>query len=192
MVKQGKIIVLDGLDGCGKSTQFAALGKLLTEQGETVKPISFPMYDKPSAALVKMYLRGDFSDTPDGVNAYAASSFYAEKNLHQRGFTGTVFAAQRVNFSSVDAQAHMLIGDKTVWIDLGDVFHAQDIPILLRAAAWGHAFSCGHCITLFLFYKETISGMRSSDRIPQEAFTQRLFTERPFLRSSQNRQDPYS
>ena len=50
MVKQGKIIVLDGLDGCGKSTQFAALGKLLTEQGETVKPISFPMYDKPSAA----------------------------------------------------------------------------------------------------------------------------------------------
>ena len=23
MVKQGKIIVLDGLDGCGKSTQFA-------------------------------------------------------------------------------------------------------------------------------------------------------------------------
>ena len=77
MVKQGKIIVLDGLDGCGKSTQFAALGKLLTEQGETVKPISFPMYDKPSAALVKMYLRGDFSDTPDGVNAYAASSFYA-------------------------------------------------------------------------------------------------------------------
>ena len=77
MVKQGKIIVLDGLDGCGKSTQFAALGKLLTEQGETVKPISFPMYDKPSAALVKMYLRGDFSDTPDGVNAYAASSLTA-------------------------------------------------------------------------------------------------------------------
>ena len=118
--------------------------------------------------------------------------FLAEKNLHQRGFTGTVFAAQRVNFSSVDAQAHMLISDKTVGIDLGDVFHAQDIPSLLRAAAWGHAFSCGHCITLFLFYKETISGMRSSDRIPQETFTQRLFTERPFLRSSQNRQDPYS
>lgn len=37
MVKQGKIIVLDGLDGCGKSTQFETLGKLLTEQGKTVK-----------------------------------------------------------------------------------------------------------------------------------------------------------
>ena len=28
MVKQGKIIVLDGLDGCGKSTQFEALTRL--------------------------------------------------------------------------------------------------------------------------------------------------------------------
>ncbi|MGN1404322.1 MAG: dTMP kinase [Ruminococcus sp.] len=74
---EGKIIVLDGLDGCGKSTQFEALQQLLREHGKAVKPISFPMYDKPSAALVKMYLHGDFSDTPGGVNAYAASSFYA-------------------------------------------------------------------------------------------------------------------
>ena len=74
---KGKLIVLDGLDGCGKSTQFQELQQLLRSEGKPVKAISFPMYDKPSAALVKMYLRGDFSDTPDGVNAYAASSFYA-------------------------------------------------------------------------------------------------------------------
>lgn len=74
---EGKIIVLDGLDGCGKSTQFEALQQLLRKHGKTVKPISFPMYDKPSATLVKMYLHGEFSDTPGGVNAYAASSFYA-------------------------------------------------------------------------------------------------------------------
>lgn len=73
----GKIIVLDGLDGCGKSTQFEVLQQSLRDQGRTVKPISFPMYDKPSATLVKMYLHGDFSDSPGGVNAYAASSFYA-------------------------------------------------------------------------------------------------------------------
>lgn len=74
---KGKIIVLDGLDGCGKSTQLEQLQQVLRANGRIVKPISFPMYDKPSATLVKMYLRGDFSDTPDGVNAYAASSFYA-------------------------------------------------------------------------------------------------------------------
>lgn len=76
-MSNGKIIVLDGLDGCGKSTQFEALQQVLREQGKTVKAISFPMYEKPSATLVKMYLNGDFSSTPGGVNAYAASSFYA-------------------------------------------------------------------------------------------------------------------
>ena len=66
-------IVLDGLDGCGKSTQF---NRLLSAHPE-LYGISFPEYDKPSATLVKMYLGGEFSDSPDGVNAYAASTFYA-------------------------------------------------------------------------------------------------------------------
>lgn len=73
----GKLIVLDGIDGCGKTTQFELLSKKLSEMNVPVRPVSFPEYDKPSAALVKMYLSGDFSKVPDGVNAYAASSFYA-------------------------------------------------------------------------------------------------------------------
>ena len=73
----GKIIVLDGLDGCGKTTQFELLRDKLIEMNVPMQAVSFPEYDKPSAALVKMYLGGDFADSPDGVNAYAASSFYA-------------------------------------------------------------------------------------------------------------------
>ena len=74
---KGKLIVLDGIDGCGKTTQFTLLADKLREMNVPVKPVSFPEYDKPSAALVKMYLGGDFSDVPGGVNSYAASSFYA-------------------------------------------------------------------------------------------------------------------
>lgn len=73
----GKLIVLDGLDGSGKSTQFDILCKNLLKKGLKIKAISFPEYDKPSSALVKMYLNGVFSDNADDVNAYAASSFYA-------------------------------------------------------------------------------------------------------------------
>lgn len=72
-----KLIVLDGLDGCGKSTQFELLANKLKALGITCKPISFPEYDKKSSALVKMYLDGEISSSPNGVNAYAASSFYA-------------------------------------------------------------------------------------------------------------------
>lgn len=72
-----KMIVIEGLDGSGKSTQFELVKKYLCEKGVDVKAISFPEYDKPSSALVKMYLGGEFSKNASDVNAYAASSFYA-------------------------------------------------------------------------------------------------------------------
>ena len=73
----GKLIVIDGLDGSGKSTQFEIVSDKLEKMGYTVKAITFPDYSEPSSTLVKMYLSGEFSETAGGVNAYAASSFYA-------------------------------------------------------------------------------------------------------------------
>ncbi|MGI6270151.1 MAG: dTMP kinase [Candidatus Howiella sp.] len=73
----GKLIVLEGLDGSGKSTQLARLPDVLRARGIEAKTISFPDYDDPSSTLVKMYLAGDFGKEPGAVNAYAASIFYA-------------------------------------------------------------------------------------------------------------------
>lgn len=73
----GKLIVIDGLDGSGKSTQLNLLETYLKENGYAYRQISFPDYDQPSSALVKMYLAGEFGEAADSVNAYAASSFYA-------------------------------------------------------------------------------------------------------------------
>lgn len=72
----GKLIVIDGLDGSGKTTQFEIIREKMSET-RSVKAISFPDYGQPSSALVKMYLNGELSKSADGVNAYAASSFYA-------------------------------------------------------------------------------------------------------------------
>ncbi|MGN0599940.1 MAG: dTMP kinase [Oscillospiraceae bacterium] len=71
-----KLIVIDGLDGSGKSTQFDIVKEMLSQK-HTVKAISFPEYDKPSSTLVKMYLSGEISENAADINAYAASSFYA-------------------------------------------------------------------------------------------------------------------
>lgn len=73
----GKLIVLEGLDGSGKSTQFERLDKLLADKGTVHKSISFPDYEQPSSALVKLYLGGEISKDPKDINAFAASSFYA-------------------------------------------------------------------------------------------------------------------
>jgi dTMP kinase len=74
---RGKLIVIDGLDGSGKSTQTARVFERLKRLHERVLLISYPDYAEESSALVRMYLNGEFSDNPADVNAYAASSFYA-------------------------------------------------------------------------------------------------------------------
>lgn len=73
----GKLIVLEGLDGSGKSTQLDRLFENLEKDGVNSKWVSFPNYDDDSSALVKMYLAGQFGKKPGDVNAYAASTFYA-------------------------------------------------------------------------------------------------------------------
>lgn len=73
----GKLIVIDGLDGSGKSTQIERVDAYLTEAGVAHRCISFPDYANPSSALVRQYLAGDFGASASDVNAYAASSFYA-------------------------------------------------------------------------------------------------------------------
>ena len=73
----GKLIVIEGTDGSGKSTQFRLLSQHLEGDGVAFKHIVFPRYDQESSALIRMYLGGEFGDKPADVNAYAASSFYA-------------------------------------------------------------------------------------------------------------------
>ncbi|MEE0928449.1 MAG: thymidylate kinase [Acutalibacteraceae bacterium] len=73
----GKLIVIEGLDGSGKSTQLEKLPEGLKKLGIDCRTVSFPCYEDDSSALVKMYLAGQFGKKPGDVNAYAASCFYA-------------------------------------------------------------------------------------------------------------------
>ena len=73
----GKLIVFEGTDGSGKSTQFARLTARLEQEGKTFQKLVFPQYSEPSSALIRMYLGGEFGGSPADVNAYAASAFYA-------------------------------------------------------------------------------------------------------------------
>lgn len=73
----GKLIVFEGTDGSGKSTQFARLCRRLEEEVIPFQRLIFPQYDEPSSALIRMYLGGEFGSSPSDVNPYAASAFYA-------------------------------------------------------------------------------------------------------------------
>ena len=73
----GKLIVIEGTDGSGKSTQFKKLTQRLEAESHVFQTLVFPQYSEPSSALIRMYLGGEFGSKPTDVNAYAASAFYA-------------------------------------------------------------------------------------------------------------------
>lgn len=73
----GKLIVLEGTDGSGKSTQFSLLCAHMERENRAFQRLIFPQYEEPSSALLKMYLNGEFGSRPSDVNPYAASAFYA-------------------------------------------------------------------------------------------------------------------
>ena len=73
----GKLIVIEGTDGSGKSTQFGLLTQRISAEGRAFQKLVFPQYAEESSALIRMYLGGQFGSSPADVNAYAASAFYA-------------------------------------------------------------------------------------------------------------------
>lgn len=72
-----KLIIIEGLDGSGKSTQTALLEEYFIKKGTAFKKIKLPDYESPSSTLVNMYLGGEFGSNADDVNPYAAGAFYA-------------------------------------------------------------------------------------------------------------------
>lgn len=75
-MEKGKVIVLDGLDGSGKSTQLDLVYSYLLENEVNCRMVSFPNYDTITGQLVESYLKGEIPC--DGrVGAYSASSMYA-------------------------------------------------------------------------------------------------------------------
>lgn len=104
----GKLYVIEGVDGSGKATQTELLYQALLAQGKTVRKVSFPDYDSPSSSLIKMYLNGEFGTDPQSVNAFATSVFFAVDR----------FASFRKDWQTFYEQGGIIIADRYVTSNL--------------------------------------------------------------------------
>ena len=115
----GKLIVIEGTDGSGKSTQFKALTERLCAENTAFKTLVFPRYSEPSSALIRMYLGGEFGTKPSDVSAYAASAFYAvdryasyKQDWGEYYEQGGIIVSDRYTTSNAVHQASKETGEK--------------------------------------------------------------------------------
>lgn len=100
-MKKGKLIVLDGIDGSGKTTQIELLIHHLRKIRKKIYLTDFPQYEKSFFGLmVRRYLKGDFGQTkqtdPYLISLlYALDRFEAKKKMWQQIKQGTVIISDR-------------------------------------------------------------------------------------------------
>ena len=99
---KGKLIVLEGIDGSGKSAQYRRLCARMEKDKIAYNHIVFPRYEKDSSALIRMYLGGQFGANPADVNAYAASTFYAVDR----------FASYREDWGRIFENGGLILSDR--------------------------------------------------------------------------------
>jgi dTMP kinase len=70
-------IVLEGVDGSGKSTQIANLQRMFAEQGISTEYLHFPRFDAPYfGELIARFLRGELGSV-EQVDPYIVAMLYA-------------------------------------------------------------------------------------------------------------------
>jgi dTMP kinase len=109
-MKEAKLIVLEGLDGSGKSTQIKIIQKYFIDHDLKFEFIHFPLYEEnETGKVISSYLRGEFGsiDKIDPIfvaNLYAMNRFQYLPILQKQLLENNVVLLDRYVFSNMAFQ----------------------------------------------------------------------------------------
>ncbi|MGA2455428.1 MAG: dTMP kinase [Solirubrobacteraceae bacterium] len=128
------LIALEGVDGCGKSTQVQLLTDRLTEEGFATYSASFPRYADPVFGdLIKRFLKGELGDV-DSVDPRLVALLFAgdraaeAPSLRQALCEDRIVVCDRYFYSNLAYQA----------AKLGDESDVVEFAQWLRKLEFGH------------------------------------------------------
>jgi len=120
------LIAIEGVDKSGKETQTMLLLERLLKEGRSAIKIEFPNYTSEASGAVRMYLNGEMGASPDDVNPYAASVFFAVDRYASYKSSwgkflddGGIVIADRYTMSNMIHQGAKIIGsqERRLYID---------------------------------------------------------------------------
>ena len=129
--KKNMFIVLEGLDGAGKSTQIKKLREMFAERGIESEYVHFPRFDAPIyGELIARFLRGELGGI-DQVDPYVVALLYAgdradmASQIRKWQEEGKVVIVDRYVYSNIGYQCAK-IADKEARLRLNDwILHLE-------------------------------------------------------------------
>jgi dTMP kinase len=111
--KRGRLIVIDGIDGSGKSTQLELLNNELKLAGYKTEVIHFPQHGQPSASMADEYLSGKYGQlSPEAASIfYAVDRFSAKDKIENWLSEGKVVLTDRYVTANAGHQGGKIDGD---------------------------------------------------------------------------------
>ncbi|KAL1956825.1 hypothetical protein VTO42DRAFT_6775 [Malbranchea cinnamomea] len=98
--KRGALIVIEGLDRAGKTTQCATLLQGLQDRGHNVKFIRFPDRSTPTGKLIDSYLRGNTHQDDHAIHLlFSANRWEAAGQIREDISKGITVIVDRYSYS---------------------------------------------------------------------------------------------
>ncbi|KAI9822623.1 MAG: Thymidylate kinase [Pycnora praestabilis] len=173
---RGTLVVVEGLDKAGKSTQCAKLVENLQQEGSNVRHIRFPDRTTPIGKMIDTYLRGQTQQEDHVIHLlFSANRWEIAKQIEEDISLGMVVVIDRYYYSGcVYSAAKNIPGLDLLWARCPDVgLPRPDICVFLDISVEKAAQRGG-------FGEERYENNEMQDRV------RRLFKE---LRSSQDKED---